>query len=337
MKKISFYTSFNLSNKIFDITDDVVNRDNFAYSYFKLRHEFYTNDLDLSTMDINSIEESESVIFNDAPDDFIILDTKKKKYLLAMESKLIKPDNFNYKLHEKFDKIFTWNDELVDGIKYIKINFSHLFPSEIDKINFYNKKLCTLISGNKKVKHPLELYSSRVEAVRWFEKNHPNDFDLYGVGWDIYTHSNKYINFILRKTGVNKLITFRFSSYKGKVKAKGDVLKKYKFAICYENARDIPGYITEKIFDCFFAGCVPIYWGANNIHDHIPSNCFIDRRKFSTYEELYIYMTNMPEDEYSVYLDNIEFFCRSSKSNPFRAENFAKTIVNTILEDLAVE
>ena len=52
--------------------------------------------------------------------------------------------------------------------------------------------------------------------------------------------------------------------------------KNISFAICYENARDIPGYITEKIFDCFFAGCVPIYWGgAPNVTDHIPANTFI--------------------------------------------------------------
>jgi hypothetical protein len=42
------------------------------------------------------------------------------------------------------------------------------------------------------------------------------------------------------------------------VDSKKNTLEKYKFSICYENARDIPGYITEKIFDCFFAGCVPI-------------------------------------------------------------------------------
>jgi hypothetical protein len=63
-------------------------------------------------------------------------------------------------------------------------------------------------------------------------------------------------------------------------------LEKYKFSICYENARDTPGYITEKIFDCFFAGCVPIYWGANNITDHIPKECFIDKRDFEDYKVL---------------------------------------------------
>lgn len=38
------------------------------------------------------------------------------------------------------------------------------------------------------------------------------------------------------------------------------------------------GYITEKIFDCFFPGVIPIYWGAENVTDYIPQDTFIDRR-----------------------------------------------------------
>jgi hypothetical protein len=48
-----------------------------------------------------------------------------------------------------------------------------------------------------------------------------------------------------------------YLSYKGKIDSKKDTLEKYKFSICYENARDTPGYITEKIFDCFFAANSP--------------------------------------------------------------------------------
>jgi hypothetical protein len=36
----------------------------------------------------------------------------------------------------------------------------------------------------------LELYSKRVEAIKWFEKNHPEDFDFYGIGWDRYVSSD---------------------------------------------------------------------------------------------------------------------------------------------------
>ncbi len=40
-------------------------------------------------------------------------------------------------------------------------------------------------------------------------------------------------------------------------------IKQYKFNICLENS-NAPGYVTEKIFQSVEAGCIPIYWGADN-------------------------------------------------------------------------
>ena len=80
-----------------------------------------------------------------------------------------------------------------------------------------------------------------------------------------------------------------FPSWKGPIDNKKKVLEQYRFAICYENVQDSPGYITEKIFDCFFAGCIPLYRGASNISDYIPSSCYIDRRKLkikTIYEQI---------------------------------------------------
>ncbi|MDA3966383.1 MULTISPECIES: glycosyltransferase family 10 domain-containing protein [Helicobacter] len=37
-------------------------------------------------------------------------------------------------------------------------------------------------------------------------------------------------------------------------------LKDYKFNLCFENS-SYAGYTTERIFDAFIAGCIPIYWG----------------------------------------------------------------------------
>jgi hypothetical protein len=44
---------------------------------------------------------------------------------------------------------------------------------------------------------------------------------------------------------------------------KYEFIKQYKFNICPENS-SAPGYVTEKIFQSIEAGCIPIYWGANN-------------------------------------------------------------------------
>lgn len=334
MNKISFYLNYHLNNNIFNINDKVVNRDNFAYSYYLLKEYFKNKKYDISTCDINLIDDSSVVIYNDMPK---ILPKEKdisKSYLLLFESEVIRPDNWDLNKHKFFKKIFTWNDKIIDNKKYFKMNFSHLFPEYINKEISKKEKLCTLIAGNKEVSHPLELYSKRVEAIRWFEKNHPNDFDFYGIGWDSYTFSNKYLNFLFKKSMLTQLFKPTFSSYKGRVESKKEVLEKYKFAICYENAKNIPGYITEKIFDCFFAGCIPIYWGANNVINHIPKNCFIDKRDFKSYKNLYEFITTMSDERYLEYLENISNYLKSNKSSEFRADNFANTIVKTILNDI---
>jgi hypothetical protein len=56
-----------------------------------------------------------------------------------------------------------------------------------------------------------------------------------------------------------------------------NVFNKYKFIICYENSY-ADGYITEKIFNCFFAKTIPIYKGSEKISDYINSNSYIDGR-----------------------------------------------------------
>ncbi len=319
------------NNKLFDLDDLYINRDNCMHPFYLLKKEFEQYKIDLSTKDINSIKESKIVIYNEMPLDLPKEEDIDKSYLLIFESELIRPDNWNLDNHKYFNKIFTWNDEFIDNQKYFKFNFAQEIPKIINKDLSKKKKLCTLIAGNKHSNHPLELYSKRVEAIMWFEGNHLEDFDFYGIGWDKYNSSSKYINYILNKFKLASLFSSNYPSYKGKVDNKRITLEKYKFAICYENAKDISGYITEKIFDCFFAGCIPIYWGANNIEDHIPMNCFIDRTKFESYEELYDFIDNMNDEVYLEYLNNIEVFLNSDDIYQFSSEFFAKVILKNIL------
>jgi hypothetical protein len=189
------------------------------------------------------------------------------------------------------------------------------------------KKFCCMIAGNKKNNQPRELYSERIKAIKWFETNQPGYFDLYGKGWDLRLPSflSPLRPVLLPLYGT---IFPSYPSYLGEITSKREILGQYKFSICYENVRDIPGYITEKIFDCFFSGCIPIYLGASNVIDSIPNNTFIDKRKFSDYPELFEYMVRLPEHEYLQYLHAIEDFIGSEKILPFSAGFFADLIFN---------
>lgn len=343
MKKIALVVDqFYQNNRIFDESDPIVNRDNCQQHYIELKKQLLQQDVDLSTLDINTIFESEIIIFVNMPSatNKVYKESKhlgKKIYVIINELELIHINNQKTKWCN-VDKIFTYQDEYIDNEKIFKLNYSFVFPKNItENINFYNKKLALMIAGNKNIKNKNELYSKRREIVRWFENNHPCDFDLYGINWDMVTfRSDNFVGKILNKIiPLRKFFHNKYSSYKGTVIDKKHVMQDYKFCICYENAKEIHGWITEKIFDCFFAGVIPVYWGAPNIEKYIPKNCFIDMREYENYQELYEYLSSMTMNEYMIYIDNINHFFQSiDEKYEFSIDYYIDTIYKHIDNDI---
>lgn len=261
------------------------------------------------------VRQADAFIFLDRPDDNHewvkqALTSGKPCILFINETEMILPGNWKRESHAAYKRIFTWNNDWADGQKYIHFYQAQDLPRGLDVALAQKEKLCTLIASNKVLDDPLELYSHRLAAIRWFEAHHPEDFDLYGYDWDERT----------------------FPSYRGTLKRKTETLVRYRFAICYENTFAYPGYITEKLFDCLKASCVPVYWGAPNITDVIPANCFVDRRNFASLDELYGFMVGMSDAEYSGYLEHISAFLAGPVSDRFRCEYFAAQVIDVLLD-----
>lgn len=69
------------------------------------------------------------------------------------------------------------------------------------------------------------------------------------------------------------------------------LMPKFKFNICFENTRSDFNecYVTEKIFNAFKWGTVPIYWGENNyIYNFLNKKSFINLTGLSLKESLEI-------------------------------------------------
>ena len=232
-----------------------------------------------------------------------------RRILLLLEPPVVSPKSYEARYHKFFGKILTWDDDLVDNKKYYKIYYPQPLPNKEYYVPFDKKKFITLIAGNKNSDYKEELYSKRLEVINWLE-NQKCDFDLYGFGWSQKEHS----------------------SYKGIVDDKLETLSKYKYAVCYENMCGIKGYVTEKIFDCFFSNVIPIYWGADNIEDYVPQNCFIDRRDFSTFECLYQYLNEITEEEYAQKLENIHNYLLSERfTSMFSVDSYIKRMIDYYL------
>ena len=79
----------------------------------------------------------------------------------------------------------------------------------------------------------------------------------------------------------------------------------YRFSIAFENDI-VDGWITEKIFNSFLAGCIPIYDGTDDIYKYFNKGSFINAKDFDTIEELAKYVVKVDNDEnlYNQYMNN---------------------------------
>jgi len=349
MKTILFHYPDLDQNRLFDSNDFGFN-DPFIY----LKERLFSLGYDLKTSDDHPLDNCAWVIFFDNPPSKLIplkqgiksrlksiikpWIKKKNKIrdlysecvegdfhnisIVLMENNAICPGNFSKMLHDKFSIIFTWNDNYVDNKKFFKFYWPQV--RELPKINiidFKDKKLLVNISRNRYLSVPNDLYAERRKAIAYFEKNFPNDFDLFGIGW------NKPVG---RWQKIFPWLTPIFSSYRGPIKNKAEVMCRYKFSLCYENLSGQTGYITEKIFDSMRCNTVPIYWGASNVENFIDPAAFIDRRKFKSDTDLADFITNVSESEYNQYIRAIDAFLKSEKYHLFSSENFANTIINKL-------
>jgi len=321
------------NNEIFNLKSHH-NRDNCLYPYFLLKEKLKALGHDIDTYDLfdKASKEPYALIFHDFPKNigyFIKKHQNAERYLYVYESPIKNKGNQVPENYKCFKKVFTWNTNFVDNKKIFFVPYSQKIDATKNFLDFKNKKLCTAIFGHKLASAPFELYSERIKAIKWFEKNHLNDFDLYGAGWDRYYFKDKL--FLLNRLSfLTRFFKQKFPSYKGGANSKSDIYKNYKFALCYENA-SFDDYITEKIFDCFLGGCVPIYLGADNVEKFIPADTFIDKRRFPSYEGLYDFIKNMPEEGYNRYICAINKFLNSEKIRPYSAEYFANTITKEIV------
>jgi hypothetical protein len=161
-----------------------------------------------------------------------------------------------------------------------------------------------------------DLYAERLRAIAYFERH--EEFDLYGEGWQ------------QRHPAVPpRLHAAARRVYRGTAPAKLATLSQYRFALAFENTR-FPGYVSEKLFDCLFAGCIPVYYGAPDIERYVPPDAFVEFRRFRGYAELDEFLANMSPAAAQRYLDAAEAFLASAAFKPFTRESFAQRIVEVL-------
>jgi hypothetical protein len=292
-------------------------------------------------------------------DDLLSFDSVVPVACMSLESPIVAIDFYKriQEVSQRFQHLFLWSGmrgRAGGGATFHEISWPYpAFQPAVRGPSWSERRFLVLVNSNKRVfvpparfvqpRHPRrsarnvipawrlmrlrssepwlasELYKDRLDAVRHFSRS--ADFDLFGRGWsDTSTLSSAEARAVAQ-------------SYRGELPAfdKVTTLSNYRFALCYENTA-FPGYVTEKIFDCFNAGCVPIYLGAPDIKDLVPAGSFIDARDFGDLAGLESFIRDLPPERAQGYITAATDFMSSKRAEQFTQAHFVREMTSVVLQ-----
>jgi alpha(1,3/1,4) fucosyltransferase len=274
----------------------------------------------------------------------------------AMECPIAEPTMYRSlpQLEECFRRIFSWSDAS-SLLQFTRkpVRLEHFcWPQSFDTVHDHlwsnqDRKFLVMINTNKLPRLYInELYTARLRAVEFFERY--GAIDLYGRNWDrmparvgklrtpvILRRAHAAAWELARHLRPNPLYGAAARAARGPATSKSATLAQYRCALCFENS--VPrGWMTEKLFDCFFSGTVPVYWGAPDVLDWVPADCFIDMRQFTDFAQLRAFLHALPQPRLQQYREAARAYLASDRFKPFRLKTFAELIASIVAADAGI-
>lgn len=292
-------------NKLFDLSDPKLNRDGSLLPFHRAYLSLQEQGISVNTVDFllqGKIKAESNQYFSlgmlaNIPRLKSRKDIEFKGFLI-MEPPVVAPEIYEAlpDLTARFAEVYIHNT-IGDGYSLAGVDQSRLrklyWPQPclgvIDKYwsNANRLNRVVVINGNHKPRiRNGELYSKRIEAMAALAKL--DAVDLYGTGWDKWwLRRSFWLPYWRNRSAL-------MSINRGACASKYETLSRYRFCLCFENMK-MTGYITEKLFDCLYAGTIPLYLGAPNIASLIPPEAYIDCRKFASWNDMWREISGMPE------------------------------------------
>lgn len=234
------------------------------------------------------------------------------KVLVAMESPNIRhQQNYSPEFLSHFDKVVTFNTQFKDilGDKYIHTLHPYNASNIAGTTNSYmaskdeNRKICCVLE-NRQNKGEYEVLGVKLRSLDHLRYDYAKHLhiDCYGKGWES----------------------------DGKIVARGfdpkhpiDIQNQYTFSLIIENQNSAGG-VTEKIYNAFLAGCIPLYYSEHPI-ENIPESCYINITKIKP-EDLQTFLSNVDVEQYRKNIvDNL-----NSILKPITPEKWAEKIHQSV-------
>lgn len=206
------------------------------------------------------------------------------------------------------------------------------FPKSLLNIGYVRKvEQSVQRAASKRVSafHPDDVYNRRI-----LERRQPlHDADPSVGGKFSFPAVFSRTSKVQKRLAFDRKRRMRLRSMPGEcVAVKREWLNRYTFSICYEYAKDCPGYITDKIFDCLFSGCVPVYQGPPNTAEHISALCFIARERFRDLADPHEYLVSTREVERGSHVEAALKYLRSPAMIPFTGSYFARSLADAAID-----
>lgn len=181
-----------------------------------------------------------------------------RKVLIRNEPEVVLPSSYSQRVCKNFDEIITLGTSM-------NFPWPQTFPDKVfaesEKDRVPNRQV--FINSNKFSFVAGELYSLRLEVISQIES-----VDTFGKDWDKSKlwKVKKCLVHLKRAIMVNCDLTFNTLKFfwrkplnlQGSPIDKLEIYRGYKVAIVIENSAE---YLSEKLFDAFFGGCIPVYVG----------------------------------------------------------------------------
>ncbi len=361
--KATFYVSDDgpdyLGNNVFTATHFSNGLKNYLFMFVELRRQLAAAGIDLATQDLHPVEDSELVI---AIDQVAFFQTYERRpgqriYLIINEPATYFPAVWRRENHVVFDRVFTYDYTLADGDRYVHHYFAldladYPPPVPVTEADFAQRKLLVLMAGMLELNRPRaaspSLLYARYRTLAWFGRHWPDQFDFFSRGIEdkIYRSfpglgvMQRVLPPALTRRLADAVARRRRRFVEGlnrgpvPADAKLATIRRYRFAVCYENSR-LPGYVSEKVFDCLFSGCVPVYLGEPDIGRFIPAACLVRRADFASDAALAGFLRRMPYADYAGYIAAAARFLQSPEMEKFGSAANARLIAGVLLADLA--
>jgi len=306
--KIFIDPSYKVFNQggLFSLTDPVLNRDGQLEPFHRLRTLKTAQGIEVETADrlLDGAEvgpagtvDYYSLGITDNFEQVITANKARLRAFVIMEPPVVAPELYVAlpRLTAAFDKVYlpntTGDGYSLAGVTQHKLHRLHWpipFRNALEPYWSNSQRLNRLVVINgihKPKSRDREQYSLRIEAMGELSKF--DAIDLYGRGWHRWWSRSAFWK------PYWKNVLPIMSIYKGPCASKFDVLSRYDFSLCLENTA-MDGYITEKIFDCLYAGAIPLYLGAPDIRTSIPPETFIDCRDYDSWSDMWKHVGRLP-------------------------------------------